>query len=82
MLTDVVMPGQMNGRLLADEVTRRWPATKVVFMSGYEENLIFRQDQLDSGLLLLSKPFRKIDLARMIRRGMTGPDGLSRPAAA
>ena len=81
LLTDVMMPGEMNGRLLAEEVVRRWPSTRVVFMSGYAANIIFRQDQLDSGLLLLSKPFRKIDLARMIRRGIAGPDGLPRPAA-
>ncbi|HZP99207.1 MAG TPA: response regulator, partial [Reyranella sp.] len=38
VLTDVIMPGAMNGRMLADEVGRRWPATKVIFMSGYTEN--------------------------------------------
>ena len=40
LLTDVVMPGPMNGKALADEVARRWPQTKVVFMSGYTENAI------------------------------------------
>ena len=79
LLTDVVMPGQMTGRGLADEVTRRWPATKVVFMSGYTENVTVQQGQLDSGVLLLSKPFRKADLAQMIRRAIEGTDGLPRP---
>ena len=79
LLTDVVMPGQITGRVLAGEVTRRWPATKVVFMSGYTENAVVDQGQLASGVLLLSKPFRKADLAQMIRRAVEGPDGLPRP---
>ncbi len=39
LLTDVVMPGPLNGKALADEVARRWPTTKVVFMSGYPTEL-------------------------------------------
>ncbi|MCX7361907.1 MAG: ATP-binding protein [Alphaproteobacteria bacterium] len=79
LLTDVVMPGRMTGRVLAGEVTRRWPATKVVFMSGYTESAVVHQGQLDPGVLLLSKPFRKADLAQMIRRAIEGTDGLPRP---
>jgi CheY-like chemotaxis protein len=37
LLTDVIVPGPMNGKALADEVRRRWPDTKLVFMSGYSE---------------------------------------------
>ena len=40
LLTDVVMPGSMNGRQLADLATRQFPGLKVVFMSGYTENAI------------------------------------------
>lgn len=67
LLTDVVMPGSLNGKALANEVKRRWPRTKVVFMSGYTENAIVHHGQLDAGVLLLSKPFRKSDLARILR---------------
>ena len=67
MLTDVVMPGTISGRSLADEVGRRWPGTQVVFMSGYTEEAIAHQSRLDPGVALLAKPFRKRDLARMIR---------------
>src|SRR5439155_21905733 len=35
VLTDVVMPGRLNGKGLADEIGRSWPSTRVVFMCGY-----------------------------------------------
>ena len=67
VLTDLVMPGTLSGRSLADAVTQRRPGTPVVFMSGYTEEAIIRQIRLDPGMHLLAKPFRKRDLARMIR---------------
>ena len=70
LLTDVVMPGSMNGRQLADEATRLFPALKVVFMSGYTENAIIHHGRLDAGVLLLSKPFRRSDLAKILRRAL------------
>lgn len=70
LLTDVVMPGSLSGRGLADEVVRRWPGTKVVFMSGYTENAIVHHGRVDAGVRLLSKPFRKADLARTIREAL------------
>lgn len=70
LLTDVVMPGAMSGKVLAFEATRRSPETKIVFMSGYTENAIVHHGQLDPGVLLLSKPFRRRDLAQMIRKAL------------
>jgi len=67
LLTDVVMPG-MNGKALADAVIARWPATRVVFMSGYTDNVLFRRGELDPGVRLLAKPFRRSDLATMLRQ--------------
>ncbi len=67
LFTDVVMPGPMNGRRLADEVTRLRPATKVLYTSGYTDNAIVHHGRLDPGVLLLAKPYRKIDLARKVR---------------
>jgi PAS domain S-box-containing protein len=74
LLSDVVMPGPLSGKLLAAEVARRWPATKIVFMSGFTEISTVRHERLDEGALLLSKPFRKIDLARMIRLALDAAD--------
>ncbi|MCX7361557.1 MAG: response regulator, partial [Alphaproteobacteria bacterium] len=70
LLTDVVMPGRMNGKALADEVRRRWPATRVVFMSGYSDNALADDGQLAAGVLLLAKPFRKADLAGIVRQAL------------
>lgn len=67
LLTDVILIGGMNGRVLADEVTRRRPAIKILFTSGYTENSIVHHGRLDPGVLLLAKPYRKVDLARMVR---------------
>src|SRR5471030_2015688 len=68
MLTDVVMPGAMNGKALADAVAARWPATRIVFMSGYTDNVLGNRGEVDGDVRLLSKPFRKSDLAQMIRQ--------------
>jgi PAS domain S-box-containing protein len=67
LFTDVIMPGSMNGRQLADEALKRRPALKTLFTSGYTENAIVHHGRLDTGVLLLAKPYRKFDLARMIR---------------
>lgn len=72
LLTDVIMPGRLNGRQLADDVIRRWPSTRVVFMSGYSEDAIVHDGRIDPGVLLLTKPFRKADLAHILRRALDG----------
>jgi CheY-like chemotaxis protein len=67
LFTDVVMSGNMNGRQLAEEILRIRPSSKVLFTSGYTENAIFHHGRLDPGVLLLAKPYRKVDFARMVR---------------
>jgi signal transduction histidine kinase/CHASE3 domain sensor protein/ActR/RegA family two-component response regulator len=67
LFTDVVMPGGMSGRQLADEVATRRPGTKVLFTSGYTENAILHHGRLDQGVMLLSKPYRKSALAGRVR---------------
>jgi PAS domain S-box-containing protein len=70
LFTDVIMPGVMNGRQLATEIKKGRPDLKVLFTSGYTENAIIHHGRLDSGVLLLAKPYRKSDMARMIRRAL------------
>jgi CheY-like chemotaxis protein/two-component sensor histidine kinase len=70
LFTDVIMPGTMNGRQLADEIQKSRPGLKMLFTSGYTENAIIHHGRLDSGVLLLAKPYRKSDLAGMIRRAL------------
>jgi PAS domain S-box-containing protein len=70
LFTDVIMPGAMNGRQLADEVQKSKPGLKVLFTSGYTENAIIHHGRLDTGVLLLAKPYRKSDMAGMIRKAL------------
>ncbi|MGY3451603.1 PAS domain S-box protein [Bradyrhizobium sp. USDA 4353] len=67
LFTDVIMPGAMNGRQLADAARARRPSLRTLFTSGYTENAIVHHGRLDAGVLLLAKPYRKPELARMIR---------------
>lgn len=70
LLTDVVMPGPIGGKALADAVSSRWPDTPIVFMSGYTEDAITHQGRLEAGVRLLAKPFRRHELAQMIRQAL------------
>lgn len=67
LLTDVVMPGGVNGRQLADEATKRQPKLKILFMTGYTRNAIVHQGRLDPGIHMIGKPFSYPDLARAVR---------------
>src|SRR5205823_7418515 len=66
LLTDVIMPG-MNGRELAQRITEIRPNVKVLYMSGYTENVIGRNGTLDAGIRLLQKPFNLRDLKDKVR---------------
>jgi len=70
LFTDVIMPGTMNGRHLAELLQKERPQLKVLYTSGYTENAIIHHGRLDSGVMLLAKPYRKWDMARMIRRAL------------
>jgi PAS domain S-box-containing protein len=72
LFTDVILPGAMNGRQLADEIVRRRPGSKVLFTSGYTEDAIIHHGRLDADVLLLAKPYRKSDMAGMIRTALGG----------
>ena len=69
LFTDVIMPG-MNGRQLADEILKVRSGLRVLFTSGYTENAIIHHGRLDEGVLLLAKPYRKSDMAIMIRKAL------------
>jgi CheY-like chemotaxis protein len=67
LFTDVVLPGGMDGRVLADEAMRRRPDIKVLFTTGYTRNAIVHNGRLDPGVSLISKPFSFDNLARKVR---------------
>jgi signal transduction histidine kinase/CHASE3 domain sensor protein/ActR/RegA family two-component response regulator len=66
VLTDVVLPGPMRGKQLVQHLTDIAPGLKVLFMSGYTENAIVHHGKLDDGVQLLSKPFKRDQLARKV----------------
>ncbi len=66
LVTDVIMPG-MNGKQLATQLTTRYPAIKLLFMSGYTANVIINQGVLDADANFLHKPFNSRDIIQKVR---------------
>lgn len=73
LFTDVVMPGTMNGRQLADLACQLRPGIRVLFTSGYTENAIVHHGRLDRGVHLLNKPYRRQELAAKVRKVLDEP---------
>jgi PAS domain S-box-containing protein len=71
LLTDVVMPG-MNGRELAERLTQGRPGLRVLYTSGYGEDVIARHGVLEPGVLLLQKPYALPKLAGLVRTALAG----------
>ena len=80
LFTDVVMPGQVSSRELAAEARLLLPDLAVLFTSGYTQDAIVHNGQLDPGISLISKPWRTDDLARAVR-GVLDAARSPRPAA-
>jgi CheY-like chemotaxis protein len=67
LLTDVVMP-HMNGRELSEQLLRRRPEVKVLFMSGHTAGVISQNALLAEDVAFIEKPFTQEGLARKIRQ--------------
>ena len=70
ILTDMVMPGGMNGRDLALEAEKVSPGIRIVYMSGYTETAATRGGKLRHDEIMLQKPFRRKELARRLREAL------------
>jgi nitrogen-specific signal transduction histidine kinase/CheY-like chemotaxis protein len=68
LFTDIVMPGSMNGRQLAETLMDGRPALRVLFTSGYSDGALPLRGRAGQGIPLLTKPYRRAELARMLRR--------------
>jgi CheY-like chemotaxis protein len=67
LVTDVGLPGGMNGRQMADAARVRRPDLKVLFVTGYAENAVLGNGRLDHGMGILTKPFSVEALAERVR---------------
>ena len=67
LVTDVGLPGGMNGRQVADAARALRPGLKVLFITGYAENAVVGNGHLDPGMAVMTKPFGMDDLATKIR---------------
>ncbi len=72
LLTDVILPGGMNGRELAEQVHERYPGVPVLYMSGYPDTVLSDRGTLSPKVRLLRKPFRKAELAQALRAALPG----------
>ncbi|MCZ6766626.1 MAG: ATP-binding protein, partial [bacterium] len=75
LLTDVLLPGGMSGKVIADRVVKRSPGTKVLFVSGFSEPMVRSEHTSGEGAELLPKPYSKDDLARKVREVLDSDGG-------
>ncbi|MCC5868753.1 MAG: response regulator [Gammaproteobacteria bacterium] len=67
LFTDVVMPGGMNGRQLAEKALARRPGLKVLYTSGYSADVLVHDGRVAPGVTLLAKPYGRQELAQKVR---------------
>jgi CheY-like chemotaxis protein len=73
LLSDIVMPGGLDGVELARLAIERWPALKIVLSSGFSDVRAKHDKAFLDSFQLLRKPYRKHDLARALREALDGP---------
>ncbi|HEV2692925.1 MAG TPA: ATP-binding protein [Verrucomicrobiae bacterium] len=74
LLTDLVMPGGMNGKEFAEKLLAETPQLKVIYMSGYSPDITLSDLHLGQGIHFLTKPFDTITLAKTVRSALEAPD--------
>jgi PAS domain S-box-containing protein len=67
LITDVGLPGGMNGRQLADAARVGRPGLEVLFITGYAENAVLNHGHLEAGMHVITKPFQMDTFARRVR---------------
>ena len=72
LITDVGLPGGLNGRQVADAARTRRPGLKVLFITGYAENAVVGNGQLERGMAVITKPFDMAALTAKVRAMVEG----------
>jgi len=75
LFTDLIMPGGMNGVMLAREVKRLYPGMKILLTTGYAGSSDGKNTDEGVEFEILKKPYRPADLARRVRMVLDGPTG-------
>ncbi|MCK5398792.1 response regulator, partial [bacterium] len=68
LVSDIMLPGALNGKEASVEIQKIFPDIKVIFMSGYTENIIAHEGILDKDIVFLQKPFEINNFLETIRR--------------
>jgi CheY-like chemotaxis protein len=79
LITDVGLPGSLNGRQLADAARELRPDLKVLFITGYAQNAAIGNGVLEPGMAMMTKPFALDALAAKIRAMIENGDGEGTP---
>ena len=78
LFTDVVLPGGMNGRQLADALAALRPGLKVLYASGYSEDIMLQRGEIPAGLRFIAKPYGRAALAEAIRAALEEKNAAAR----
>ena len=76
LFTDLIMPGGMNGVMLARAARERQPRIKILLTTGYAEASLERTDAGGTEFEIINKPYKRMELARRVRRVLDGPTGV------
>ncbi|MBN1698180.1 MAG: PAS domain S-box protein [Spirochaetales bacterium] len=74
LITDVIMPGKLNGYELAAKIIKRIPQVRVIYMSGYIDNPLVLEGMQNPGINFLQKPFEPTVIVKKVRSVMDGDD--------
>jgi CheY-like chemotaxis protein len=77
LFSDLIMPGGMNGVMLAREAKRQHPNLRILLTTGYADPALERNETGHAEFDIINKPYRREELARRVKAVLAGPSGVS-----